>query len=178
MKSIGFMVTVFLVLLTASAVSAQARTVHGIESIESGLYRITVDKIISDDASVSGAKKIANKIQLYEKTAQVPAKIGVTFGFRYVIHGEPQGEPIVLTEKIIHPLMINPETNESGTIYHHQIRKMLGAVNWTGFSFHRQWELVPGEYIFRYYHQDKMLFEKVFTVFTANEEKSAKSNIH
>ncbi len=80
--------------------------VAGAKVTEVGIYKA---QILTADTNAAGVKlEGLDEFKLLKSTTNVPARIGVRFGFRYEILGTPTNAPIILTMVGKHPPTRNP----------------------------------------------------------------------
>ena len=161
------LVTSLLMLFAAvSGAPAQAPRLDRIEIFEAGLYRAEVAKEIDAPGLASGQRSLLTNIVLAQKTTQVPARPGVRFGFRYRLVDAPAGGQVTL-KKITRfpPVGIrNPNTRETTFRDELELTKSIGQESYTGYSFDRDFELVPGVWTMELWAGDRKLAVQNFTV--------------
>ena len=162
-------ITFFLLFLLAFAngdVGAQALQIERIEVEDYGIYTASLIRAERNDKGILQSK-IGN-VQLVEKTHTVPAKLGVRFGFRFVVVGAPANAKVTL-RKITHfpPGGLQPPaprealSRSESTI----TRNIGGEVSYTGYAFDDPWELVPGPWTIELWYGDRKLVSEGFTIF-------------
>ena len=150
----------FTIVLFTSCVTSQnnAIKITGVELLDYGLLNNNFKEKVSKANTATGQYNESSGVEFYEKTTHIIAQKGLTFGIKYRLIGEPAGNKVSLTFKIIHPPI---KGKTSGHV------KVTGTIDsWRSdfYSFDEEYELVEGEWIFQVYHQDNMLLEKSFTV--------------
>ena len=94
-----------LLVLTASLTSPtdQAPHVDHVAVVDYGIY--TGDTATSTPApgTSTGQVTFVSNLQLAEATRTIPARLGVRFGFRFDVVGEPQGKTVTLHAVTIFP---------------------------------------------------------------------------
>ncbi|MEJ2614662.1 MAG: DUF3859 domain-containing protein, partial [Ignavibacteriaceae bacterium] len=109
-----------------------------------------------------------NQRVLKNNTNEIPAMIGTRFGFNYVIAGEPDGESVSLKKIIRYPkpgLIFNNKTVLADTF---NIDVMLNKINYSGFIFEYNGELIPGIWTFEYFYKGRRILQKEFDVKNEN----------
>lgn len=124
------------------------------------------------------AKDDVRGIRFLEYTTDIPAELGVNFGFQYVINSSPRGKPIRVTSVIKFPE--GGVKRPGGRLYTesrdtHDV--IIGKKALHGYGFDEEWEMVPGTWIFELWHREARLIKKTFTIYTpdapASEKKAA-----
>jgi hypothetical protein len=138
----------------------QAR-VTGAKITEVGIYQA---QVLTANTNAAGVKfQGLNEFALLESTTNVPARLGVRFGFRYEILGTPTNAPIALTIVAKHPPLKNPVTGKAGTQDAYQLRSSIGKT-YTSNSLDDESDLVPGQWTFEVWHEGEKLCEQSFLV--------------
>ncbi len=90
----------------------------------------------------------------------------IYFGFAYELSGLPDGE-IELDWTVVHPEMTKPDgTTSTGYTYIKPATVEDGlAGGVSGYMLNRDYELVPGQWIFSYSYEGQVLVKKDFTVY-------------
>ncbi len=113
----------------------------------------------------NGTEKILYKQRvLKNNTNEIPAMIGTRFGFNYVIAGEPDGEGVSLKKIIEYPkpgLVFNNKTVLADTF---NIYVKLNEINYSGFIFEYNEELIPGIWTIEYFYNGRRILLKEFNV--------------
>ncbi|MEM8962293.1 MAG: DUF3859 domain-containing protein [Acidobacteriota bacterium] len=152
---------VLVVLCGAISVSAQVIQVDGATITEYGLYAVTeVEQTI--DREDGG--RVVDNWRLTEATTTVPATLGTSFGFQFVIEGKPVAKNIEIGFRLTHPEITDPESGRSMTVQQWKDRVDIGAVKHTAYAFSTPWEVSPGDWTFEVFYGDKKLCNKTFTV--------------
>src|SRR5687767_1206270 len=76
--------------------------------LDYGDYETGTRTQIEMPISVSGKMNLVANVRLTEKTRQVMGQLGTSFGFRYRVHGVPNGANVTIRTR--HPRLTNPET--------------------------------------------------------------------
>ena len=75
--------------------------VTGAKVTEVGIYQA---QVITAQTNATGVKlQGLDEFKLLRSATNVPARVGVRFGFRYEILGTPANAPVVLTMVVTHP---------------------------------------------------------------------------
>ena len=135
--------------------------VTGAKITEIGIYS---SQIITDETNAAGVKlQGLDEFKLLMNTTNVPARIGIRFGFRYEILGTPANAPIVLTMVGKHPPLKNPTTGKMKTTDTYQLNSWIGKT-YTSNSLNEKSDCVPGQWSFEVWHAGKKLCEQSFLV--------------
>jgi hypothetical protein len=130
-----------------------------------GIYTATELKRVEAQDTLSGKRKVSADAEFVDTTTKIPAILGTRFGFRYVIKGSPEGKKIDIRVTRTHPRMKNPRTGKVSTESKYNRKARIGIPGFLGFKFDEEWELVPGDHIFKVYYKDRQLLTKTFTVY-------------
>ncbi len=146
--------------------------VTGAKVTEAGIYKA---QVLTADTNAAGVKlQGLDDFKLVKSTTNVPARIGIRFGFRYEILGTPTNAPIILTMVGKHPPIKNPVTGKTETKDTYELRSWIGKT-YTSNSLDEESDLVPGQWTFEVWHEGKKLCEQSFLVVPdANHKDSRK----
>ena len=154
-----------LVLFAAgSPAVAQDANVRSFNILEAGIY---TQNVVSSTRDANGVvHNVISNPQLTVGTNRIPAKIGVSFGFRYLIKGIPDHATVTLRTELRYP---NPGARPPGSTAPLYLNKSstdvaLGAIRFAGYSFAEPWELIPGRWSISVWFGNRKLGEKEFTV--------------
>ncbi len=104
-------------------------------------------------------------VHFIEFTNEIPAELGVGFGFEYVINSRPKGQPLEVTSVIKFP---GEGLKPPGSRVYKESRErrevLIGRETFYGYGFDEDWELVPGTWTFEIWHKNAMLIHKSFNV--------------
>jgi hypothetical protein len=155
----GAMATAFVALPPANA-----QSVKGVEITEYGLY--TVDETKGQRDANGVLHSSSTNVRHAATTTTVPAQIGVHFGFRYHISGQPAGEQIVLKKVVIYPEggIKSPKSPSPLLKNEYELTRKIGETAYTDYAFDDPWELVPGTWTMQLWDGDRKLAEKIFVV--------------
>ena len=146
--------------------SAQGRKVDRIEIIETGIYRAETALIEQAPATATGQRNILSETKLLVSTTRIEAKVGVHFGMRYRVVGLPNHATIKLTSVTQYPGagLKKPGTETLQARGEHALSATIGAVNYRGYVFEHDWELVPGTWTFELWDGKRKLASQAFNV--------------
>jgi hypothetical protein len=135
--------------------------VTGAKVTEAGIYQA---QVVTGETNAAGLKlQGLDEFKLLTATTNVPARVGVRFGFRYEILGTPANAPVVLTMVARHPPIKNSTTGKFETTDAYQVKSWIGKT-YTSGSLTEQLDCVPGVWSFEVWHGGKMLCAQSFLV--------------
>jgi hypothetical protein len=153
-------IQLLLVSLTALPLFSQEKVhVTGAKITEVGIY----EAVVKTDTTNSAGLKLQElaDAKLLKTTTNVPARLGVRFGFRYEILGAPSNAPIKVSMVAKHPPIKNPVTGKTTISDSYQYGSWIGKT-FTCNSLDTESELVPGKWTFEILHEGKKLCEQSF----------------
>lgn len=138
--------------------------VERIDVLDYGIY--TADKTTSEISDAGLTHNTVNNIQYIASTDTIPAQVGIKFGFRYILGGEPDGGRVRIKQVTIYPTagITNPKT---GLLYTHSFTATYGIGPrpiFAGYDIDAPWEMVPGVWTIQLWVGEKKLAEQNFTV--------------
>ena len=175
-------------LLCLSLDVAHAQSVQAIEITEYGIYTTDSPAGAAAPGTASGRIEQVSNIKLVQSTTTVPARVGVEFGFRYKIVGQPAAAPppqagttilgiqlgsqpapppvattnLKYVTRIPKPGMRNPETgNVTLTNVFYQEHK-VGEQLYRLYRLTERWEVVPGTWTLEIWDGDRRLSSQDF----------------
>lgn len=153
--------------LGAAAAAEEAR-VDGMTVSTYGIYREKLDRLEASPRTASGYLRIVTERELLQQTEMICARLGVTFGFDFVLQGAPAGETVTLGAVTKFPPggMVNAR-GERFAQNEYDGRVVIGAPSSRSFTFEEPWEMVPGIWTFEFHHRGRKIGEKAFEVVTA-----------
>jgi hypothetical protein len=145
---------------------AQGSKVDRVEIVEAGIYRAETLAIEQAPGTASRQRNILSDTRLVEPTTRIPAKLGVHFGMRYRVVGRPGSATVRLTSVTIYPApgLKNPKTGGQQTRGEHPLFATIGQINYRGYVFEHDWELVPGVWTFELWDGQRKLISQTFDV--------------
>jgi len=173
MKSLAAVSVVF-----AATAFAHAATISEVQIVEFGTFHKTPSNaLMLAPNTIAGMSHGVSEGTLIEKTTDIHASIGTSFGLRIKIAGEPDGAVVELGAKCIHPKLSDPTSGRSSTVETWKIYPVIGrggSSGYVGFTFDNPWELVPGKWTIQIFDQFTLLAEKTFDVIvTGNASNQA-----
>lgn len=153
----------FFILLVA-AWPAAAQDVR-VNVFEHGIY--TAETVRTEKLPNGFDSNIVQNICHVMTTEAVPAKMGLQFGMRYRVEGQPVGAPVVLTRITRFPVPLKPPGGPSAqSASEYATRIAIGATSYAGYGFDHDWELVPGPWIMELWWNSRMLAQQRFEIGT------------
>ena len=135
--------------------------VTGAKITEVGIY---ASQVITDETNSAGVKlQGLDEFKLLMNTTNIPAEVGIRFGFRYEIIGTPANAPITLTMVGKHPPIWNSTTKKAETVDTYQLKSWIGKT-YTSNSLNEKSDCVPGVWSFEVWHDGNKLCEQSFLV--------------
>jgi hypothetical protein len=135
--------------------------ITGAKVTEVGIYQA---KVLTGETNAAGViLQGLDEFKLLKSTTNVPARVGIRFGFRYEILGTPTNAPITLTMVGKHPPIKNSTTGKTETKDTYSLRSWIGKT-YTSNSLDEESDLVPGQWTFEVWHEGKKLCEQSFLV--------------
>ncbi len=154
-----------LALLAALLVLAQpaAARVVSVTIVEHGLYTA---EVVGQQREASGiVTDLLTNLCHVATTDTVPMRPHMHFGFRYRVEGPDTGTPVDLTLAVTFPETVHPPAGLPLRRHQHSSPPVpVGAVSYTGYSFDRDWEFVPGVWTLEVLQGERKLAAMSFTV--------------
>jgi hypothetical protein len=158
--------TLFALLLASSMdVRAQAPHIERVDVTEYGLYTTSV---VSAGRDANGIlQSTLNNIKHTETSRDVPAKLGVRFGFMFRVIGAPNGAQVHLKKITTFPTagLQNPASKEAIRRSEVSVTTIIGEETYIDYGFDDPWELVPGPWTIELWDGDRKLASQGFKVF-------------
>jgi hypothetical protein len=152
-------------LLAAGAWAAEPK-ISRIDVIDYGIYTVKVPKG-SGKAHVERKGGIGD-VKHVKSTRDIPAKLGVQFGFRYGIVGTPKHAKVTFKTVVTFPPAGLHDPASTETIKNSEVvlTKLLDAgMTYSGYEFDDPWELVPGAWTIELWDGNRKLASETFSVF-------------
>ncbi|CAN5132510.1 hypothetical protein BH10PSE9_BH10PSE9_15450 [soil metagenome] len=161
-------VAIFLVALAAAVLpaSAQSVNVERIDVVDRGIYEIVTGAQTPGANTPTGTVTATTAEKLVTATTTIPGKVGVEFGFHYVVAGLPKGAEAPLDFAIAYPPpgLKDPAAAAPMPESKYSRPKKIGDTIYLGYGFENAWEIVPGTWTFTISSGGKKLAEQSFTV--------------
>jgi hypothetical protein len=154
----------FGLLAVGTPAAAEPSKVRGFAVMETGIY--TRDIISSERDSNGVVRNVISNPQLVAGTTRIPAKLGVSFGFRFMVSGAPTDAKVTVRKETRYPA---PGARPPGSASPLAVSSVstdvpLNRVRFTGYTLAEPWELVPGKWVISVWFGDRKLGEQQFTV--------------
>jgi len=145
---------------------AQDSQVDRIDIVETGIYRAQTVSTEQAPDTASRQRSLLSETRLLVSTTRIEARIGVHFGMRYRVVGRPADASVRLTSVTHYPApgLKNPNAGKSLLRGEHPLFATIGQINYRGYVFERDWELVPGAWIFELWDGNRKLASQTFEV--------------
>jgi len=154
--------------LVFKVVGAYAQTPQ-IERIDVVDYGIYTAEVMSSQRDAQGLlQNTSTNIQHVQTTRDVPAQIGVRFGFRFRVVGAPSGAEVRLKKITTFPPggLRNPASAQALSRSETTLTTTVGnEVSYTAYKFDDPWELTTGPWTIELWQGDRKLVSQSFTVF-------------
>jgi hypothetical protein len=169
--------TLAVLLILPTAAHAQDAHVQAAEIYEYGTYDIIDGGRVPHEGLANGYLASVLAETLKEQTDVVCGRVGVTFGVRYRILGEPRGTTVVLDMVTRFPTqgMIN---KEGKTFYKNAYKAPVGLDYgyFRSFTFDEPWEVVFGIWTLEFYFDGRKVAERAFTVRNCDDISSRETS--
>jgi hypothetical protein len=156
------------VALATAPVVAQAADVRvdRIDIVDKGIYTVTLGEQMPDASTPTGVASAVDSFNNIEATTDIPGRLGLEFGFQYVIAGEPAGAevPVDITYGFPPPGLVDPADPKPMLESRITRQKKIGETIYLGYGFENDWEIVPGTWSFAVSYQGRELARQSFTV--------------
>lgn len=110
-----------------------------------------------------GERVLSRSAQPIERTEIIPAKLGTKFGMRYSLQGKVQDD-VPLTLLYLTPGVVTPEGTRHDKFVVQQSMAVGAPLDVMAFEFTEPHEIVPGEWQFMVFQEDRKLLEQRFIV--------------
>lgn len=109
---------------------------------------------------------------LVASTTTIPARKSLRFGLRYVVQGAAHGDhiDIQLITRFPDPGLTNPAIGTNITESQYSVRTVIGTVRYREFRFDHFWEIIPGEWVFEFWHGGRKIGSQKFCVVQPSQE--------
>lgn len=156
----------FLAAVGGGAFAQGGSKVDRIEIVETGIYRAETAAIERAPGTASRQRNILSETKLIASTTRVEARLGVHFGMRYRVVGRPSLATVKLTSVTQYPApgLKNPKAGGVQTRGEHPLFATIAQINYRGYVFEHDWELVPGAWTFELWDGNRKLASQTFNV--------------
>lgn len=152
-----------LALLVLSIRGVAAQEPVSVEIVEYGLYAIERGAQVLQPNGIT-QHKVVNLCHL-ATTANVPARLNTSFGFRYRLNGPPQAQARQLTFVVQFPTEVRPPSAAKPLrAYANTVFVQPGVPHYRGYALDHDWEVMPGTWVFQILDGNRKLAERRFTI--------------
>lgn len=130
-----------------------------------GVFESSSDQLDALAQASAPARDTVKGVHFTQFTNRIPGRVGVGFGFQYVIESSPRGSPILVTNVVRFPghgLVQSDGRTYKVSKETRQIR--IGYPDFYGFGFDNEKEILPGDWIFEVWIDNNRVLTKKFTV--------------
>lgn len=147
-----------------SAARSDQHQVYKAAVLERGVYQAGSEPYAIAQSSAGPVTKVRNAT-LVHSTTTIPVRF-IRFGVRYAVTGFPPGAlvNIKLITRFPDPGLRDPRTGVRHHRGEYSITALIGAQAYREFKFDHPWEMVPGEWVFEFWHGDRLLGAQKFCV--------------
>lgn len=148
------------------AAFGQGSRVERIEIVEAGIYRADTAAVEFAPGTATGRRNVLSETRLVTATTRVEAAIGVHFGVRYRVVGRPDGASVKLVSVTLYPApgLTNPASGMVQSRGEHTLYATIGRINYRGYVFEHDWEVVPGIWTIELWDGRRKLASQAFDV--------------
>jgi hypothetical protein len=137
------------------------------EITQAGIYEAESVEQVNAPETTTGTTTTAKGLKLVKTTDIIPAKLGISFGFEYVLIGLEPNKDFQLKKIISHPKIKKPDGSVSEG-YEMMVTEKADAFGTikdiSGYIFNHEYEIQPGEWKFTLMYDTAKVIEKTFTV--------------
>jgi hypothetical protein len=154
-----------LLFILAPAVAwAQPAQIERIAVTEYGLYTVDKQTCQRDEQGIQRCTR--SNARHAATTWTVPAQIGVEFGLRYSVVGQPSGAPVSVRRVWVLPPpgFQPPGSNQPITRLERVDETAIDGSVFVSYGFDDAWELVPGPWVLQFWDGDRLIGSQTFTV--------------
>lgn len=150
----------------AGGALAQGSKIDRIEIVEVGVYRAETKTVESAPGTATRQRNIVTDTRLVAPATRIEAQIGVHFGMRYRVVGRPSGASVKLTSVTHYPApgLKNPKAGGIQARGEHPLYATISQINYRGYVFEHDWELIAGVWTFELFDGDRKLASQTFEV--------------
>lgn len=133
---------------------------------DSGIYMLENRVGLVKQSTAVSAEYLqpAQTAVLLSSTNVIPATVGTTFGFRFVLQGEPEDGTVGVEIVVRHPAFVKPDGTVTEEVDRIPWRYSLGEEVGYTYTFDHEWEAVAGEWSFEIWHHGQKLAACGFSV--------------
>jgi hypothetical protein len=166
-----------LVILLAVALTAchlEKGTVRSLDLVEYGTFRKgQVQHDASAPKTITGQMHGVADAVLLERTTEIPAARGTSFGVRIKLVGTPDGVVVPCVAKCLHPTYTDPASGRTSDTEEWTNAVPIGRATYIGYTLDEDWELMPGRWTLQVSAGPDVRVEQTFTLVPANAPNQA-----
>ena len=140
-----------------------------VEIVEAGLFRV---RRVEERERRNGIGQFTVEAELERATTTIPGRIGVNFGVRFRVTGQPAGATVPVTVLTLFPPPGLPVPGRTPPVQRSSTEMTMtvgeGRPSYRGFGFDEAWEIVPGIWRFEFRIGDEVVATQAFTVVKAD----------
>ncbi len=157
-------ITILMLLVTSCALKNVTSALHiKANIIAFGIYELDgPSKTINTPTSTMGKSTKITDIKYVNETLDIPAKIGVHFGYTFQVSGLQQGEQITLRRLYKHPKF--NDNYEFKRVVQYTADNTGVFTGKAGYGFDEEVELELGKWTIEIWYKNKMIVGKTFNV--------------
>ena len=135
------------------------------EVLDFGIYDVRLTgKGTKVESTLSGSVlDIEGDAKLVNQEITIPAVTGTSFGFRFILKGDSNSTPPLITFEHTNP-GITPPGRPKGTSDAFQCRCPVGEIQRCVYTINHDWEAEPGNWVLRILDGERLLAEKTFVL--------------
>ena len=162
----GPLALLLLAAVVGGALAQGGSKVDRIEIVEAGIYRAETATIESAPGTATRQRNVLTDTRLLVSTTRIEAKIGVHFGIRYRVVGTPSLASVKLVSVTQYPApgLKNPKGGSIQTQGEHALFATINQINYRGYVFEHDWEMVAGTWVFELWDGKRKLTSQTFDV--------------
>jgi len=152
------------------APAASEETAGKVVVFEPGIYQAVTAGPHRTHSTLGPVARVRNET-LVVPTTTIPARKSLRFGLRYVVLGAALGGEvdIQLITRFPEPGLTNPLTGAKITESQYSIRTATGAIRYREFRFDHSWEIIPGKWVFEFWHAGRKIGSQNFCVIQSSQ---------
>ena len=161
-----FLLFVAILVAAPFAARAQDARVERIDIVDKGVYAITTGAETPDANTPTGKISAVTKVKNIAATTAIRGRVGLEFGFQYVVVGAPAGGEVSagIVNHYPPPGLVDPQDPKPILESRYSRKKKIGETVYLGYGFENDWEIVPGTWTFEIWEGGRKLAEQSFTV--------------
>ena len=154
-----------ILLLSATITGAQENRVSSLIAKDFGIYESDIEMKEPPATDGVGHNRITN-VRLVKETRTVPMRKGIEFGFSYAIAGTPNGSMAPLRIVMLYPPsgIVRPGAQQPVRRSEYTAPKRIGDWLFLVYSLDEDRELIPGDWTFEIWFENRKLTSQTFTV--------------